>query len=139
MRRSRCGYPTARCAVGRKTDARFRRSRRSRVCSSEPPVTDPFALPESWLKAQTRLDGQTPFNFVTTNDIIGGNSGSPIIDRAGRIVGLAFDGNIHSLGGSFWYDEARNRCVGVHSAAMIEALDKVYGAKALLRELVVQP
>ncbi|SFF50802.1 dipeptidyl-peptidase 7. Serine peptidase. MEROPS family S46 [Fontimonas thermophila] len=101
--------------------------------------TDPFALPESWLKAQTRLDGQTPFNFVTTNDIIGGNSGSPIIDRAGRIVGLAFDGNIHSLGGSFWYDEARNRCVGVHSAAMIEALDKVYGAKALLRELVVQP
>lgn len=96
---------------------------------------DPFALPQSWIKAKNKLDLETPFNFVTTNDITGGNSGSPIIDREARIVGLAFDGNIHSLGGRFGYDETLNRCVGVHSAAILEALDKIYGAKALLDEL----
>lgn len=96
---------------------------------------DPFALPPSWIKAKSKLDPKTPFNFVTTNDITGGNSGSPIIDRDARIVGLAFDGNIHSLGGSFGYDETLNRCVGVHSAAILEALNKVYGASALIEEM----
>ncbi len=96
---------------------------------------DPFALPASWLKAKDRLDLRTPFNFVTTNDITGGNSGSPIINRSGEVVGLAFDGNIHSLGGSFGYDETLNRCVGVHSAAILEALDTVYGAGELVKEM----
>lgn len=96
---------------------------------------EPFALPASWLAAKGRLDLQTPMNFVTTNDIIGGNSGSPMVDRNGEIVGLVFDGNIHSLGGDYGYDEAVNRAVAVHSAALIEALDKVYGARRLVTEI----
>ena len=96
---------------------------------------DPFRLPDSWLKAKGALDLATPFNFVSTNDIIGGNSGSPVIDREGRLVGLIFDGNIHSLGGAFGYDAANNRSVAVDSAAILEALDKIYGAKALAKEL----
>jgi len=96
---------------------------------------DPFALPKSWLDARGRLNGAQRFNFVTTNDIIGGNSGSPMINRNAQIVGLIFDGNIHSLGGAFWFDERLNRAVGVHSGAIVEALRKVYGAEALAREL----
>ena len=96
---------------------------------------EPFALPASWLAAKSRLDLQTPMNFVTTNDIIGGNSGSPMVDRHGEIVGLVFDGNIHSLGGDYGFDEAVNRTVAVHSAALIEALDKVYGAGRLVAEI----
>lgn len=95
----------------------------------------PYALPQRWLDARDRLDAGTRFNFVSTNDIIGGNSGSPVIDRDARVVGLAFDGNIHSLGGNFWYDETLNRTVSVHSAAMLEALDKVYDAGHLVEEL----
>ncbi|MCD9033365.1 S46 family peptidase [Luteimonas sp. Y-2-2-4F] len=95
----------------------------------------PYALPQRWLDAQDRLDAATRFNFVSTNDIIGGNSGSPVIDRDARVVGLAFDGNIHSLGGNFWYDETLNRTVSVHSAAMLEALETVYDAPALVEEL----
>ena len=75
-------------------------------------------------------------NFVTNNDIIGGNSGSPVINRRGEIVGLVFDGNIHSLGGEYGFDETVNRTVAVHSAALLEALDKVYGAQRLVREIV---
>ena len=96
---------------------------------------DPYALPKSWLDAKGRLDGAQRFNFVTTNDIIGGNSGSPMINRNAEIVGLIFDGNIHSLGGAFWFDERLNRSVAVHSGAIVEALRKVYGAEALAREL----
>jgi len=96
---------------------------------------EPFELPRSWLAAKGRLDLQTPMNFVTTNDIIGGNSGSPMVDRAGEVVGLVFDGNIHSLGGDYGFDEAVNRTVAVHSAALIEALDKVYGAQRLVAEI----
>ncbi len=96
---------------------------------------DPFALPESWLAAKGKLDLATRFDFVTTNDIIGGNSGSPLFDRDARIVGLVFDGNIHSLGGDYGFDEATNRTVAVHSSAIVEALDKIYGAKRLLAEL----
>ena len=96
---------------------------------------EPFELPRSWLAAKGRLDLQTPMNFVTTNDIIGGNSGSPMVDRNGDIVGLVFDGNIHSLGGDYGFDESVNRTVAVHSAALIEALDKVYGAGRLVAEI----
>lgn len=96
---------------------------------------DPFALPKSWIDAKSKLSLTTPFNFSSTNDIIGGNSGSPVVDKDGRIVGLIFDGNIHSLGGDYGYDPATNRAVAVHSAALVEALDKVYGASRLLEEL----
>jgi hypothetical protein len=96
---------------------------------------EPFALPESWLTSKDRLDLKTRFNFVTTNDIIGGNSGSPVIDRHAQIIGLVFDGNIHSLGGDYGFDPAVNRTVAVHSDAIIEALTKIYGADRVVQEL----
>jgi hypothetical protein len=96
---------------------------------------DPFALPKSWIDQKSKLNLATPFDFCSTNDIIGGNSGSPVVDKDARIVGLIFDGNIHSLGGDFGYEPATNRAVAVHSAALVEALDKVYGASRLLGEL----
>ena len=95
----------------------------------------PFALPKSWLAAKSRLNLAQPFNFVTTNDIIGGNSGSPVINRKAEVVGLVFDGNIHSLGGAFWFDERVNRAVSVHSGAILEVLRNVYGAQDLAREI----
>ncbi len=96
---------------------------------------DPFKLPETWIAARPRLELATPFDLVTTNDIIGGNSGSPLFDRDARLVGLIFDGNIESLGGDFGFDEAVNRAVAVDSAAIVEALSKVYGAKRIVDEL----
>ncbi|HEX2668284.1 MAG TPA: S46 family peptidase [Gammaproteobacteria bacterium] len=96
----------------------------------------PFALPQSWLQAQEGLDPATHLDFVTTNDIAGGNSGSPVIDREGRLVGLVFDGNIHSLGGDFWYDGGLNRAVALDNQALLAALRKVYGMDALAEELV---
>ncbi len=96
---------------------------------------DPYQLPPSWVAAKAKLDPKTPFNFITDNDIVGGNSGSPMIDQQGRVVGLAFDGNRESIGGSYWFDEKVNRCVGVHPAAIVEALRVVYGATALADEL----
>ncbi len=96
---------------------------------------EPFALPKSWLEAKDNVNVSAPLNFATTNDIIGGNSGSPVFDKNGAIVGLIFDGNIHSLGGDFGYDASKNRAVSVHSAGIVEALDKVYGMKRLLTEL----
>jgi hypothetical protein len=95
----------------------------------------PFRLPQRWLDARTKLDPDTPFNYVTTNDIVGGNSGSPLIDAQGRLVGLAFDGNIHSLAGNYWYDAEMNRAVAVHPAIILAALRDVYGAKAIVSEL----
>lgn len=98
----------------------------------------PFALPPSWLKAQGQLDAKMPFNFVSTNDIVGGNSGSPVINRKAEVVGLVFDGNIHSLGGKFWFDDRVNRAVSVHSGAILHTLSKVYGADALVQEITAR-
>lgn len=97
---------------------------------------DPFRLTQAWLDARGRLDPNTPFNYVTTNDIVGGNSGSPLIDAQGRVVGLAFDGNIHSIAGSYWYDERVNRAVAVHPMIIIKALRDVYGAGTIADEIL---
>ena len=96
---------------------------------------EPYALPESWMKAQPKLNQQTPLNFCATDDIIGGNSGSPVINKNAEIVGLIFDGNIQSLGGEYGYDESVNRAVAVHSASITEVLDKVYGANRILEDI----
>jgi Peptidase S46 len=95
----------------------------------------PLALSEAWLAARRELDPKTPVNFVSTNDIVGGNSGSPVIDHDGTLVGMIFDGNLPSLGGSFWYDEANNRAVAVDSAIILAALEHVYHAQPLVKEL----
>ncbi|MBC7883602.1 MAG: S46 family peptidase [Anaerolineae bacterium] len=96
---------------------------------------DPFALPASWLAAKNRLDLSTPFNFVSTTDIIGGNSGSPVINSKGEAVGLIFDGNIQSLGGAFGFDPRVNRSVAVTTNALTEALGKIYRADRIVKEL----
>jgi len=88
----------------------------------------PFELPKRYVDGKDKLDLATPMNFVTTNDIIGGNSGSPVVNRNGEIVGLVFDGNIESFVGDFLYDITANRTVAVHTATMTEALTKLYGA-----------
>ena len=98
----------------------------------------PFDLPQRYLDGKDKLDLATPFNFVTSNDIIGGNSGSPVVDRNGNLVGLIFDGNIESLVGDFIYDSYQNRAVAVHTAAMTEAMKKLYGAQKLVDELLGQ-
>jgi hypothetical protein len=95
----------------------------------------PFKIPDRWMAVKSTLDLQTPFCISTNNDIVGGNSGSPLIDAEGHIVGLMFDGNIHSISGAYWFDAALNRAVALHPAIIREALDKVYGAKALLAEM----
>jgi V8-like Glu-specific endopeptidase len=95
----------------------------------------PFALPKSWLDAKPRLDMKTRANFVTTNDIVGGNSGSPLVNAKGEIVGLAFDGNIHSISGSYWFDAEMNRAVAVHPQFIHAAFGEVYDAPALAEEL----
>jgi hypothetical protein len=96
----------------------------------------PYKYPESWAKARSSLNLSTPYNFVTTNDIVGGNSGSPVINARGELVGLIFDGNIQSLPGYFVYDGGVNRAVAVDVRAMIEAMRKVYQAEALVSELL---
>jgi hypothetical protein len=95
----------------------------------------PFAVPTTWQVARATLDLATPFNLATNNDIVGGNSGSPLIDADGRIVGLLFDGNIHSISGAYWFDADKNRAVAVHPAIIREALAKVYRNETLLAEL----
>jgi hypothetical protein len=98
----------------------------------------PFALPKPWLDARPQLDSSTRVNFTTTNDIVGGNSGSPMVNAAGRVVGLAFDGNIHSIAGSYWFDPETNRTIGVHPEFMRTALVQVYRVTRLVKELGIQ-
>jgi hypothetical protein len=95
----------------------------------------PFDLTPKEEAGQSKLDLSTPLDFVSTGDIIGGNSGSPVVNRDGELVGLIFDGNIESMAGDFVYDGTKNRAVAVHSAGMIEGLRKLYGAGALADEL----
>ncbi|MBN8245937.1 MAG: S46 family peptidase [Verrucomicrobia bacterium] len=95
----------------------------------------PFDLPPRWLKKKSSLNLKTPFNFINTADIIGGNSGSPVVNRAGEFVGIIFDGNIQSLVLDFAYDDVQARALSVDSRGILEALDKVYGARDLVREL----
>ena len=96
---------------------------------------EPFKLAPHWAAAQSRLNAQTIFDYSTNNDIVGGNSGSPVLDAQGRVVGAAFDGNIYSLGGYFVFDPTLNRTVVVSSTAIEEALVKVYGAQRIVNEI----
>ena len=96
----------------------------------------PFYLPSRYKENRDKLDLSTPLDFVTDNDIIGGNSGSPVINRNADIVGLIFDGNIESLVGDFVYDATANRAVAVHTAGMTEALRKLYGTDRVVKELL---
>jgi hypothetical protein len=95
----------------------------------------PFDLPRAWVEQKSKLNLATPFNFVTTADILGGNSGSPVVNGNGEFVGIIFDGNEPSLSGRYAYDPAQNRSVAVDSAAIVEALRRIYHADALVAEL----
>lgn len=99
--------------------------------------SEPFNLAQAFIDNESRVNKETVFDFVSTNDIIGGNSGSPVINAAGEVIGTAFDGNIHSLGGSFGYDGELNRTVSVSTAAITEALRHIYPSPRLLQELGV--
>ena len=98
----------------------------------------PFDLPAAFAANEAKIDKSVVYNFVTTNDIIGGNSGSPVLDKAGTVIGAAFDGNIHSLGGNYGYDGTLNRTVVVSAAALTEAMRTIYPSPALLAELGVK-
>ena len=95
----------------------------------------PFDLAERVKAAKTKLALDAKLNFITTNDIIGGNSGSPVVNAKGEYVGLIFDGNIQSLVGRYAYEDTRNRAVAVHSSGVLEAMRKIYGMDALADEL----
>jgi len=97
---------------------------------------EPFDLPKRWLDGKGRLDLATPFNFVSTADTIGGNSGSPVLNRQGELVGLNFDRNRHGLVRNFVYTEEQARHISVHSRAVLEALRKLYAGDALVQELM---
>jgi hypothetical protein len=96
---------------------------------------DPFELPAIWRERKAKLNLSTPFNFVNTADIIGGNSGSPVVNREGELVGIIFDGNIQSLVLDYIYTDQESRAVAVHSAGILEALRKIYAADRLVGEL----
>ncbi|MGH9803660.1 MAG: S46 family peptidase, partial [Candidatus Acidiferrales bacterium] len=96
---------------------------------------EPYKLPRRWLVKKRALRLDTPYNFVSTNDIIGGNSGSPVVNRRGEFVGIIFDGNIQQLPNRFLYSDAVGRSVSVHAGGIVEALKEIYGARRLVREL----
>jgi len=96
----------------------------------------PYDLPPVWPERKSRLNLKTPFNFISTCDIIGGNSGSPVVNREGEFVGIIFDGNLESLAWDYAFDERKGRAISVGSAAIIEALEKVYDAQPLAAELM---
>jgi hypothetical protein len=96
---------------------------------------DPYVLAPRWAQARGALNPATVLNFATTNDVIGGSSGSPVVDGRGELIGVVFDSNIHGLGGAYGYDPELNRALVVSTAAIAEGLDKVYGRTALVREL----
>jgi hypothetical protein len=96
---------------------------------------DPYKLPESWLKMKSKLTLATPMNYVSTADIIGGNSGSPTVNKNGEVVGIIFDGNIQSLVWNFYFEDRVGRAVSVDSRGIVEALRKIYGAEGLANEL----
>jgi hypothetical protein len=96
----------------------------------------PFNLAPSWVGKQFAIPGSTQFNFMSTNDVAGGSSGSPVLNTSGRIIGVAFDGNIHSTGGSFGYDPVLNRAVSLSSQMIIASLRNIYGADKLADELL---
>ncbi len=95
-----------------------------------------YILPKSWQENKEALNKETPFNFVCTADIIGGNSGSPVINKHGQIVGLIFDGNRSSLAWNYAFDQTQGRAISVHSQAIIEALRHIYNAPELAREIL---
>jgi hypothetical protein len=95
----------------------------------------PFTLPDRWVQGRDRLAPGTPFNFVATTDIVGGNSGSPVLNRRGELVGLVFDGNLASLAIGFAYDDTTARAVHVAAPIMLESLRVIYGASALVAEI----
>jgi len=96
----------------------------------------PYELPPSFLQAKAKIKLDTPLNFIATCDSIGGNSGSPVINRKGEFSGVLFDGNIQSLPARFVYSDEQNRSVMVHSQGILEALAKVYNAQPLVNELL---
>lgn len=100
---------------------------------------DPFKLPQSWVDAKSKLKLDTPFNFASTDDIIGGNSGSPVVDKKGEVVGIIFDGNMQSLPWNYVYTDEAGRAVSVDSRGILEALRNVYGTQRLVDELLGKP
>ncbi len=95
----------------------------------------PFDLPRRWIDAEKRVGGRRPLNFVLTADIIGGNSGSPVVNESGELIGVIFDGNLQGLGAEFQYDEREGRAIAVDIRGVFEALKQVYGAEALIEEM----
>jgi hypothetical protein len=95
----------------------------------------PFSLPSTWLNAKSKLNLDTPFNFVSTADIIGGNSGSPVVNRAGEFVGIVFDSNLEGLPWDYQFDMRQGRALSVDVRGILEALTKVYGATDVVKEL----
>ena len=118
---------------GQKVDPFTRLARMYERTTGQPP----FALPKRWLDAKGKIDLNARANFVTGNDIVGGNSGSPMVNAAGQIIGLVFDGNIHSISGYYWFDTEKNRTVAVHPDFMRTALTQVYPSQRLAAELKI--
>ena len=94
-----------------------------------------YQLPKSWIENRDKIDSDTPYNFVSTADIIGGNSGSPVVNKDLELVGLIFDGNLQSLPSDFQYDDRQARSTSVHSSAIREALVKIYEASHVAEQL----